>query len=83
MFSAGCDKQVKCWDVKKNEVIHSFQGHLSGVYCLAFHPTHDILFIGGRDCVCRVWDIRSKIQVHALTGHNNTVCSVLTRPTDP
>ncbi|CAL5415509.1 unnamed protein product [Camellia sinensis] len=83
MFSAGDDKQVKCWDLEQNKVIRSYHGHLSGVYCLAVHPTIDILLTGGRDSVCRVWDIRSKMQIHALSGHENTVCSVFTRPTDP
>lgn len=85
MFSAGDDKQVKCWDLEYNkvsfiflscfmscslsstrklaadlswfifQVIRSYHGHLSGVYCLALHPTIDILFTGGRDSVCRVW----------------------------
>ncbi|GKV31477.1 hypothetical protein SLEP1_g40162 [Rubroshorea leprosula] len=83
MFSAGDDKQVKCWDLEQNKVIRSYHGHLSGVYCLALHPTIDILLTGGRDSVCRVWDVRTKMQIFALTGHDNTVCSVFTRPTDP
>ncbi|OMP03189.1 hypothetical protein COLO4_10588 [Corchorus olitorius] len=84
MFSAADDKQVKCWDLEHNTVIKSYHGHSSGIYCLALHPTNDnILVTGGRDSVCRVWDIRSRQQTLALSGHDNTVCSVLTRPTDP
>ncbi|WJX91125.1 malonyl-CoA decarboxylase [Trifolium repens] len=83
MFSAGDDKQVKCWDLEQNKVIRSYHGHLSGVYCLAIHPTIGILLTGGLDSVCRVWDIRSKTQIHALSGHENTVCSVFTRPLNP
>ncbi|MCL7042084.1 hypothetical protein MKW94_003694 [Papaver nudicaule] len=83
MFSAGDDKQVKCWDLEQNKVIRSYHGHLSGVYCLALHPTLDVLLTGGRDSVCRVWDIRTKMQAFALSGHDSTVCSVFTRPTDP
>jgi pleiotropic regulator 1 len=82
LFSAGDDKQVKCWDLEQNKVsltfkssaffgilasidllciflvkvIRSYHGHLSGVYCLALHPTIDILLTGGRDSVCRVWN---------------------------
>lgn len=37
------------------QVIRSYHGHLSGVYCLALHPTLDILMTGGRDSVCRVY----------------------------
>ncbi len=36
------------------QVIRSYHGHLSGVYCLSLHPTLDILMTGGRDSVCRV-----------------------------
>ena len=65
------------------QVIRNYHGHLSGVYCLALHPTLDLLMTGGRDSVCRVWDIRSKVQVFALSGHTNTVASVLTQAVDP
>ncbi|KAJ6911973.1 hypothetical protein NC652_022302 [Populus alba x Populus x berolinensis] len=82
MFSAGDDKQVKCCHrIEQNKVVLSYHGHLSGVYCLALHPTIDLLLTGGRDSVCRVWDIRTKVQAFALSGHDNTVCSVFTRPT--
>ncbi|CAF2048114.1 unnamed protein product [Brassica napus] len=83
MFSAGDDKQVKCWDLEQNKVIRSYHGHLSGVYCLALHPTLDVLLTGGRDSVCRVWDIRTKTQSFALSGHDKDVCSVFTPPTHP
>ncbi|CAI0410509.1 unnamed protein product [Linum tenue] len=83
MFSAGDDKQVKCWDLEQNKVVRSYNGHLSGVYCLALHPTIDLLFTGGRDSVCRVWDVRTRKQIFALTGHSDTVCSVLARPVEP
>ncbi|KAI3889549.1 hypothetical protein MKX03_019650 [Papaver bracteatum] len=69
MFFAGDDKQVKCWDLEQNNVIRSYHGNLSGVYCLSLHPTID------------VWDICTKMQAFALSGHDNTVCSVFTRPT--
>lgn len=45
---------VKCWDLEYNKVIRHYHGHLSGVYCLALHPTIDILVTGGRDSTARV-----------------------------
>jgi pleiotropic regulator 1 len=65
------------------QVIRNYHGHLSGVYCLALHPTLDLIMTGGRDSTCRVWDMRTKTQVFALGGHTNTVSAVLTQPTDP
>lgn len=66
-----------------SQVIRNYHGHLSGVYCIALHPTLDLIMTGGRDSTCRVWDMRTKLQVFALSGHTNTVASVLTQPTDP
>ncbi|RYG67419.1 hypothetical protein EON64_07490 [archaeon] len=54
LFSAGEDKQVKCWDLEHNKVVRHYHGHLSGVFCLALHPTLDVLITGGRDSVARV-----------------------------
>ena len=83
LFSAGEDKQVKCWDLETNQVIRHYHGHLSGVYSLALHPTLDVLVTGGRDAVARVWDMRTKTQIHCLSGHDHTVASLLTKSTDP
>ena len=46
MFSAGDDCMVKCWDLEYNKVIRNYHGHLSGVYCMALHPTLDVLLTG-------------------------------------
>lgn len=54
LFSAGEDNQVKCWDLEYNKVIRHYHGHTSGVFCLALHPTLDLLVSGGRDSVARV-----------------------------
>jgi len=83
LFSAGEDKQVKCWDLETNQVVRHYHGHTSGVYSLALHPTVDILVTGSRDCSARVWDIRTKKQVHCLTGHDHTINAVLCKSTHP
>lgn len=83
LFSAGEDKQVKCWDLEQNKVVRQFHGHLSGVYSLALHPRLDCFVTAGRDGTARVWDIRTKQTVHVLAGHTNTVTSILTGECDP
>lgn len=72
-----------CWDLEYNRVVRHYHGHLSGVHCLALHPTLDILVTGGRDSVARVWDMRTKKQIHALAGHANAVGTVATNAVDP
>ena len=65
------------------QVIRSYHGHLSGVYCVTTHPTLDLLFTGGRDSVVRVWDIRTKAEVMVLGGHKGTIHSVATQAGEP
>ena len=71
------DKTVKCWDLEYNKIIRNYHGHLSGVYCVAQHPTLNCIFTGGRDATVRVWDIRTRNQLHVLGGHSNVVGSVI------
>lgn len=83
LFSAGEDKEVKCWDLETNKVIRKYGGHKSGIYCLALHPTLDVLVSGGRDSVARVWDMRTRAQIHLLAGHTGTVASTVCQEADP
>lgn len=53
------------------------------MYCLALHPTLDILVTGGRDSVARVWDMRTKHEIMTLGGHEDAVASVITNAVDP
>jgi WD40 repeat protein len=71
------------WGYFSPQVIRSYHGHLSGVYCIALHPSLDILMTGGRDSVVRVWDMRTKVQAMVLSGHDQTVCSLLAQAADP
>eukprot|EP01016_Furgasonia_blochmanni_P003363 TRINITY_DN11319_c0_g1_i1.p1 TRINITY_DN11319_c0_g1~~TRINITY_DN11319_c0_g1_i1.p1 ORF type:complete len:298 (+),score=31.69 TRINITY_DN11319_c0_g1_i1:64-957(+) len=73
----------RCWDLEMYKTIRSYHGHLSGVYCLALHPTLDLLISGGRDAVARVWDIRTKAAVHVLEGHSHVVSSVIAQEYEP
>jgi pleiotropic regulator 1 len=83
LFSAGEDKQLKCWDLEVNKVVRQYHGHLSGIYACALHPTMDLLISGGRDSTARIWDIRTKAQVHVLAGHQHTIESVLCQSDEP
>lgn len=66
-----------------NEVIRSYHGHLSGVYCATLHPTLDVLATGGRDSTVRIWDVRMRNQIHVFAGHDNIVGSVISQEFEP
>ena len=69
--------------MEQNKVIRRYHGHLSGIYCLAQHPTLDLLVSGGRDATVRVWDIRTKTQVHCLGGHKGVVEAIACQEFEP
>lgn len=71
------------WDLEYNKAIRHYHGHLSGVFCMALHPTLDVLITGGRDSVARVWDMRTKHEIMTLGGHDDAIASVVTNAVDP
>uniref|UniRef100_A0A0D9XFP8 Uncharacterized protein n=1 Tax=Leersia perrieri TaxID=77586 RepID=A0A0D9XFP8_9ORYZ len=83
LFSAGDDREIKCWDLERNAVIRSYLAGGGGVCSLAIHPTLDLAVSGGRDSVARVWDVRTRAEVFSLSGHRAAVCSLLARAADP
>jgi len=83
LFSAGEDKQVKCWDLEQNKVVRHYHGHLSGVFALALHPTLNMMATGGRDSTVRLWDMRTKAEVMCLTGHRDIVECLLMQNDEP
>lgn len=76
------------WDLETNMVIRHYHGHLSAVYCLALHPTLDVLMTGGRDVSFIVYSIvalsvsrtgeLAYMYLHAYM-HTNMHPSILTR----
>lgn len=61
------------WDLEYNKAIRHYHGHLSGVYCIAVHPTLDILFTGGRDSVARVSNNLNDQLIYILTIYSSNI----------
>ncbi len=67
LFSCGEDKQVKCWDLEYNKVIRHYHGHLSAIYCLALHPTIDVLVRNFLLWMCEgMWGVENNLREYFL-----------------
>ncbi|KAF8504139.1 WD40-repeat-containing domain protein [Hysterangium stoloniferum] len=70
---AGCDKQVRVWDVKTGLCLYILRGHRSTVRCLKMFHGRPIAVSGGRDHTVRIWDVRRGLLLKTLEGHTDSV----------
>ncbi|WVQ94308.1 hypothetical protein IAU59_001387 [Kwoniella sp. CBS 9459] len=73
VVSAGCDREVKVWNVDTGELLHSLRGHTSTIRCLKVLDRRPIAVSGSRDHTVRVWDIERGRLLHVLDGHEESV----------
>lgn len=50
---------VRFWDIKKQEVIRSFNAHAGNVWNIKFHPTEDLFATAGDDSWVKLWDLET------------------------
>lgn len=48
-MSGSCDKMAFIWDMRTGHVCQSFEGHLSDVNSVKFHPSGDAISTGSDD----------------------------------
>src|SRR5262249_40496847 len=68
--SGSLDKTVRLWDVKTKELVHTFEGHQSWVYSVAFGP-RNLLASGSLDKTVRVWDVNKKTCLVEIKCHSD------------
>ncbi|WVW81435.1 hypothetical protein I302_103429 [Kwoniella bestiolae CBS 10118] len=73
VVSAGCDKEVKVWNLDTGELLHSMRGHTSTIRCLKVLDRRPVAISGSRDHNLRVWDIENGFLLHVLEGHEESV----------
>ncbi|WWC57757.1 uncharacterized protein I303_100292 [Kwoniella dejecticola CBS 10117] len=73
VVSAGCDKEVKVWNLDTGELIYGMRGHTSTIRCLKVLDKRPVAISGSRDHSLRVWDIENGRLLHVLEGHDESV----------
>ncbi|OAC99954.1 hypothetical protein MUCCIDRAFT_147969, partial [Mucor lusitanicus CBS 277.49] len=68
------DRNLKMWNIKTGQLIHTLEGHTGSVLCLQFD--HRYLISGSSDSTLIIWDIVSGEKVKTLNGHGESVLNV-------
>jgi katanin p80 WD40 repeat-containing subunit B1 len=55
--SGSQDSEVRIWDVRKLQCLHTFKHHVGKVNCITFSPDSRWLFTGADDGICAAVDI--------------------------
>ncbi|CAO3594124.1 unnamed protein product [Absidia cylindrospora] len=72
LVSAGCDRDVRVWNLETGELQHTMRGHISTVRCLKMKDKQ-VAVTGSRDCTLRIWNVDQGTVKHVLYGHQNSV----------
>lgn len=74
LYSASADKTVKSWDLKKKEILYSFEGHEDWVNSLKVFE--DVLFTGSRDLTAKCWSTKNGNCLFTFKGHENSIRTI-------
>jgi WD40 repeat protein len=70
---------AKVWDAN-GDVVSSFEGHQTSVFCVAFDPKGKYLASGDSDRQVKLWDRATGRKIRTLTGHTDYVFGVAFSP---
>ncbi|KAK6914476.1 WD40 repeat [Dillenia turbinata] len=75
IFTGGIDNDVKVWDLRRNEVTMTLQGHQDMITGMQLSPDGSYLLTNGMDCKLCIWDMRPYAPqnrcVKILEGHQH------------
>lgn len=80
LATAGSDKDVILWEVKKGgkrwEKKCTFRGHTGAVHCIAFSSDGHYLASASEDFTARIWNIQTEKEERVIKAVNNWVKSI-------
>jgi WD40 repeat protein/serine/threonine protein kinase len=74
------DPVVKIYDARTGRLVHTLEGHVDRVGCVAFSPDGKRLASGSIDKTVRIWELDRGREVITLRGHDDLVTRVLFGP---
>lgn len=58
IYSGGIDNDIRVWDMRQREALHTMLGHVDTISSLRISPDSQSLLSNSMDSTVRVWDIR-------------------------
>lgn len=75
IYTGGIDNDIKVWDLRRNEVTMTLQGHQDMITGMQLSPDGSYLLTNGMDCKLCIWDMRPYAPqnrcVKILEGHQH------------
>ncbi|KAI0792093.1 cell division control protein 4 [Abortiporus biennis] len=71
IITASDDATIHVYDASNGRLIHSFEGHVGGVW--AIERYQNVLVSGSTDRTVRVWDLEEGRCTHIFSGHTSSV----------
>jgi WD40 repeat protein len=69
LASSGYDKIVRLFDVERETVSMTFQGHQQSIPTVIFTPLGNLLISGSKDSTIKFWDIVSGLCIKTISSH--------------
>ncbi|MDF1661450.1 MAG: WD40 repeat domain-containing protein, partial [Planctomycetota bacterium] len=76
LVSAGTDKTLRIWDLKKQRSLKILRGHNLPLTDVKVSPNGQWIASTSRDKTARLWDFQSRLQIAVLSGHDSAVTAV-------
>lgn len=73
---SGLDAIGRVWDLRTGRTAMVLDGHVQGIYSIAFSPTGYQLATGAGDDTIRVWDMRAIKALYTIPAHRSNVADV-------
>jgi len=55
LYSASGDSKAYAWDIERQSIVRSFEGHTAYLHCLKWSKQKQQLFTGSEDGTVRIW----------------------------
>ncbi|CAD5121414.1 DgyrCDS9934 [Dimorphilus gyrociliatus] len=76
MATGGQDKKVNLWTTDKPNCLMTLSGHTSGVECVQFNKSEELIAAGSSSGCLKVWNLEQCKIVRTLSGHKSNVKTI-------
>lgn len=64
------------WDLRTGKTVMVLDGHVQGIFALAFSPNGHQIATGAGDDTIRIWDMRSLKSLYTIPAHRSNVSDI-------
>ena len=76
LITGSADGTARAWTIDSSASVAEYEGHGSGVLCLAANESNRELFTGSSDGTARSWDIETRQQLRVFDGHQAAIVCI-------